>query len=43
MELVQYNEYLVVIVDTNGLVLYHQAISSHNADYAPMSYSVFKG
>ena len=28
----QYNEYLVNTVDTDGLVLQHQAISSHNAE-----------
>ena len=27
----QYNEYLVSTVDTDGLVLQHQAISSHSA------------
>ena len=35
MERVQYNEYLVSIVDTDGLVLLHQGIRSHGADYAP--------
>ena len=35
MKLVQYNEYLVSIVDTDGLVLKHQAISSYSAEYAP--------
>ena len=33
MKLVQYNEYVVGIVATDGLVLKHQAISSHSADY----------
>ena len=41
MKLVQYSECLVSIVDTEGLV--HQGIGSHNADYAPMRYSVSKG
>ena len=36
MKLVQYNEYLVSIVDTDGLVLKHQDISSHSAEYTPM-------
>ena len=36
MKLVQYNECLVSIVDTDG-------ISSHSADYAPMHFPVFKG
>ena len=40
MKLVQYNEFLVSIVDTDGLVL---GISSHSADYAPMRFPVFKG
>ena len=42
MKLVQYNECSVSIVDTDGLVL-HQGISSHSADYTPMSFPVFKG
>ena len=32
MKLVQYNKCLVSIVDTGGLVLQHQGISSHSAD-----------
>ena len=43
MKLVQYNECLVSIVDTDGLVLQHQGISSHGAYYAPMRFPVFKG
>ena len=43
MKLVQYNEYLISIVDTDGLVLLHQDISSHSADYAHMRFPVFKG
>ena len=43
MKLVQYNEFLVSIVDTDGLVLQHQDISSRSADYAPMRFPVFKG
>ena len=38
MKLVQYNECLVSIVDTDGL-----GISSHSVDYAPMRFPVFKG
>ena len=41
MKLVQYNEYLISIVDTDGLM--HQGISSHSGDYAPMHYPVFRG
>ena len=43
MKQVQHNECLVSIVATDGLVLYHQVISSHSADYAPMRFPVFKG
>ena len=43
MKLVQHNECLVSIVDTDGLVLYHQGISSYSADYAPLRSPVFKG
>ena len=32
MKLVQYNEYLVSTVDTDGLVLKHQGISSYSAE-----------
>ena len=42
MKRVQYNECLVSIVDTDGLVLWHQGISSHSADYAPKRFPVFK-
>ena len=34
---------LVSIVDTDGLVLQHQGISSYSAEYAPVSSPVFKG
>ena len=43
MKLIQYNDCIVSIVDTGGLVLYHQDISSHSAAYAPMRFLVFKG
>ena len=43
MKQVQCDACLVSIVDTDGLVLYHQDISSHSADYAPMRFPVFKG
>ena len=43
MKLAQYNECLISIVDTDGLVLLHQGISSHSADYAPMHFPVVKG
>ena len=43
VKLAQYNECLVSIVDTDGLVLWHQDISSHSADYTPMRFPMFKG
>ena len=43
MKLIQYNECLISIVDTDGLVLQHQGISSHSADYVPMRFPVFMG
>ena len=43
MKLVQNNDCLVSIVDTDGRVLKHQGIRSHSADYAPMHFPVFKG
>ena len=43
MKPVQYNECLVSIVDTDGLVPWHQGISCHGADYAPMRFLVFNG
>ena len=43
MKLVQYNECLISIVDTDGLMLLHPAISSHSAYYAPMYFPVRKG
>ena len=40
MKLVQYNKYLFCTVDTNGLVLYQQSISSYNIAYAPMHFQL---
>ena len=31
MKLVQYNEYCINIMETDGLVIYHQGVSSHSA------------
>ena len=42
-KLVQYNEHFISTVDTDGLVLWHQAISSHSAEYAPMRFQQFRG
>ena len=39
MILVQYNENSESTVDTDGLVLQHQGISSHIAEYASMHVS----
>ena len=42
VKVLQYNEHLVSPVDTDGLVLKHQGISSHSADYIPsMHFQVF--
>ena len=38
MKLVQYNECLISIVDTDGT-----SITSHSAEYASMRFPVFKG
>ena len=43
MKLLQYNEYLINIVGTDGLVLEPQGISSPSAEYAPMCIQLFKG
>ena len=36
MELVQNNEDFISTVDTDGLVLWHQVLSSHIVDFIPM-------
>ena len=41
MKLLQYKEYLVTTVDTDGLVLQHQGISSYSAEYGPMHFQLF--
>ena len=41
MKLVQYNEYSICAVDTAGLVLKHQDVSSHSAEYASMRFHIF--
>ena len=40
-KLVQYNGYLVSSVDTDGVVLWHQGISSYCSEYAPMHFQLF--
>ena len=39
--MVLYNDYLVSIVDADGLVLLHRAISSYSKEYAPMHWQPF--
>ena len=41
MELVQYNEYVFGIMGTDGLVLQHQGISSHSAEYTHIYFQLF--
>ena len=41
VKLVQYNGYSISTVDTDGLVLKHQGISSYSAEYAPMHFKLF--
>ena len=41
MKLFLYNHYLVSSVSTDGLVIYHQAISSHGAKYMPIHFQLF--
>ena len=41
--LVQCNEYFISTVDTDGMVLQHQGIRIHSAEYAPMRFQLFRG
>ena len=43
MKPIQYNEYLVSIVETDGLVLQHQAISSNSASHVFVCFQLFMG
>ena len=43
IKLAQYNEYLFSTVDTDGLVLWHQGISSHSVEYAVMCFQLCVG
>ena len=43
MKMLQLIDCLISTEGTDGLVLKHQGISSHSADYAPMRFPVFKG
>ena len=40
---VQYNEYVISIVDADGLVLYHWGISPHNVDHELMLFHLLMG
>ena len=43
MKLALYNEYFIIIVDADGLVLYHWGISSISSEYAAMRFQLFRG
>ena len=43
MKLIQYNEYSVSAFVADGLVLQHQGISSHIAEYIPMCFQRYMG
>ena len=43
MKIVEYNEYLLSTIGTDGLVLYHLNISSHSAQYAPLRFQLSMG
>ena len=42
MKLVQSNEYFISTVDTDDLLLWHQSISSHSAEYVSMHFLELK-
>ena len=41
MNMVQYNEYVISTVATDGLVLQHQGSSSHSTEYVPICFQLF--
>ena len=43
MKLIQCNDYSVSTVDTDGLVIQHQSISGHSAEYTSMRFLLFMG
>ena len=43
MKLIQHSEYSGSTVDTDGLVLQHQGISSNSAEYVRMNFPCFMG
>ena len=43
MHMGQYNEYLISMVDTDGLVLQRQGISSHSAAHTSMTFQLWMG
>ena len=43
MKLIQYNEYVISTVDTDGLMLQHKGIHNYSAYDAPMHFQLFMG
>ena len=43
MKLAQYHGNLFSTIDTDGLVLQYQGISSYSADYTPVCFQLFMG
>ena len=43
MKLNQYNEHIISIMSTDGLVLERQGISSHSAEYVSNNFQLFMG
>ena len=43
MKLVQCNEYLIITLVTDGLVIQHQGASSNSAEYAFIRFQFFMG
>ena len=43
MKLVQYNEYVISTVGTDGLVIKHRDISGQSEEYTPMGFQLSRG
>ena len=43
MKLIQYKDYLVSTVGTDGMLLQHQGIDSWSVEYASMRFQLFMG
>ena len=39
----QYNNYIVITMDIDGMVPWHHAISNHSVDYTAMRFQLFMG